>query len=138
MKVETSLEQKKILLVEDETITLALTRKMLIEAGYEVVATQDGGAAVSLAMAEKPDLMVLDLQLPAADPFTGPHFDGFIIMDWMHRMLKELDIPIIVVTSQTGVEVRSKVMEAGAVAFMTKPVDKGKLLTAIEIALERA
>ena len=72
MNVETNLEKKKILLVEDETITLALTRKMLMEAGYEVVATQDGGAAVSLAMAEKPDLMVLDLQLPAADPFTGP------------------------------------------------------------------
>jgi DNA-binding response OmpR family regulator len=138
MSIEKSLDSKKILLVEDEEITLALTRKILIESGYSVVSTQDGGSAVSLAMAEKPDLILLDLGLPAADPFTGPHFDGFIIMDWMHRMMKELDIPIIVVTSQTGAEVRAKVLEAGAVAFFTKPADTRKLLAAIHIALARS
>jgi CheY-like chemotaxis protein len=138
MSTEPSLESKKILLVEDEAITLALTRKILIEAGYTVVSTEDGGSAVSLAMAEKPDLILLDLGLPAADPFTGPHFDGFIVMDWMHRMMKELNIPIIVVTSQTSAEVRARVLEAGAVAFFTKPADKAKLLTAIQIALVRS
>jgi two-component system, OmpR family, KDP operon response regulator KdpE len=130
--------RKKIMIVEDETITLALTRKFLVEAGYEVVSTQDGGAAVSLAMAESPDLILLDLGLSAADPFTGPHFDGFIIMDWLHRMIKELKAPIIVVTAQTGPEIRRRVLDAGAAAFFSKPVNKGKLLTAIRIALEPA
>jgi two-component system KDP operon response regulator KdpE len=131
-------QKKKILIVEDETITLALTRKLLIEAGYDVVATQDGGEAVSVALAEKPDLVLLDLGLPASDPFTGPHFDGFTVMDWMHHMLKELDTPIIVVTGQTGPDVRQKVMDAGAVAFFTKPADKQKLLAAILIALDKS
>lgn len=134
--VDTKRARKKILIVEDETITLALTRKLLEEAGYAVAATQDGSAAVSMAMTEKPDLILLDLGLPAADPFTGPHFDGFIIMDWLHRMMKELNIPVIVVTAQTAPEVRQKVLDAGAVAFFSKPADSKKLLTAILIALE--
>lgn len=133
---EAGMSRKKIMIVEDETITLALTRKFLLDAGYEVVATQDGGAAVSLAMAESPDLVLLDLGLPAADPFSGPHFDGFTIIDWFHRMLKELKTPIIVVTAQTGPEVRQRVLEAGAVAYFSKPVDKEKLLREIRIALE--
>jgi CheY-like chemotaxis protein len=136
MSNEPSLDRKKILIVEDEMITLTLTRKILVEAGYEVVATQDGGSAVSLAMAEHPNLILLDLGLPATDPFSGTHFDGFIIIDWMHRMMKELSIPIIVVTSQVDPEVRAKVLDAGAVAFFTKPADSKKLLTAIQIALD--
>jgi CheY-like chemotaxis protein len=135
MSMHTNLARKKILIVEDEVITLALTRKLLIDAGYEVVSTEDGGSAVSRAMAEKPDLILLDLGFPASDPFSGTHFDGFTIMDWMHRMLKELHIPIIVVTSQTGPEVRAKVLNAGAVAFFTKPAETRKLLAAIQIAL---
>jgi CheY-like chemotaxis protein len=135
MSTENRAEPKKILIVEDETITLALTRRLLTEAGYQVVATEDGGAAVSLAMAEKPDLILLDLGLAPSDPFSGSNLDGFSIMDWMHRMMKDLPIPIIVVTAKTGPEMRAKVLEAGAVAYISKPADKQKLLTAIEIAL---
>jgi CheY-like chemotaxis protein len=138
MSIENSSEPRKILIVEDEKITLALTRRLLTEAGYHVVATEDGSAAVSLAMTEKPDLILLDLGLPPSDPFSGSNFDGFTIMDWMHRMMKDLQIPIIVVTSQTAPEVRAKALEAGAVAFLSKPADKQKLLAAIEIALTQS
>lgn len=137
MNTQTIRDRKKILIVEDEEITLALTRKLLIEAGYEVVSTEDGGSAVSRAMAEKPDVILLDLGFPESDPFSGTHFDGFTILDWMHRMMKEMPIPIIVITSQTGPEVRARALNAGAVAFFTKPADTRKLFAAIQIALDR-
>lgn len=126
---------KKIMVVEDERISLTLMQKLLVEHGYEVVSTQDGSQAVSLAMKEKPDLIILDLGLPGMDPFS-PSFDGFIVIDWLHRMAADAKTPIIVVTAQTGEEVRRKVMAAGATAFFEKPAKREDILSAIRIALD--
>jgi putative two-component system response regulator len=128
---------KKIMVVEDEQISLALMRKFLLEQGYEVISTQDGSAAVSLAMKEKPDLIILDLGLPGMDPFS-PSFDGFIIIDWLHRMTSDVRIPIIVVTAQTGAQVRQRALEAGAVAFFEKPARRNEILAAILQAIGEA
>ena len=128
---------KKIMVVEDEQISLALMRKLLLEQGYEVISTQDGSAAVSLAMKEKPDLIILDLGLPGMDPFS-PTFDGFIIIDWLHRMASDVRIPIIVVTAQTEAQVRQRALEAGAVAFFEKPARRDEILAAILQAIGEA
>lgn len=125
---------KKIMIVEDEKISLALMQKFLVEQGYAVVSTQDGSTAVSLAMKEKPDLIILDLGLPGMDPFS-PSFDGFIIIDWLHRMAADVKIPIIVVTAQTGAHVQQRALEAGAAAFFEKPAKRDQVLAAIRIAL---
>jgi CheY-like chemotaxis protein len=125
---------KKIMVVEDETISLALMRRLLESEGYQVVSTQDGSAAVSLAMKEKPDLIILDLSLPGTDPFS-PNFDGFIIMDWLHRMDADFRAPVIVVTAQTGPDVRHRALQAGAIAVFEKPTNRTDVLAAIRIAL---
>jgi CheY-like chemotaxis protein len=126
--------QKKIMVVEDEAISLALMKNFLVEEGYVVVATQDGSAAVSLAMKEKPDLIILDLGLPGMDPFS-PSFDGFIIIDWLHRMAADTRIPIIVITAQSGEAVRQRVLNAGAIAFFEKPANRNDVLSVIRNAL---
>lgn len=125
---------KKIMVVEDETISLALMRKLLESEGYLVVSTQDGSTAVSLAMKEKPDLIILDLVLPGTDPFS-PNFDGFIVMDWLHRMDADFRVPVIVVTAQTGPDVRNRALRAGAIAVFEKPADRTEVLGAIRFAL---
>lgn len=125
---------KKIMVVEDETISLALMRKLLEAEGYRVVSTQDGSAAVSLAMLERPDLIILDLGLPGTDPFS-PNFDGFIIMDWLHRMDSAFKAPVIVVTAQTGTQVRQRALQAGAFAVFEKPANRDQILETIRIAL---
>ena len=133
------MQPKKILLVEDERITLALMRKFLTESGYEVLTSQDGESAVGVALEQRPDLILLDLGLDnGTNPFEGPHFDGFSVMEWMRRMSKVIQVPVIVVTGRDGVNLKQKVLEAGAVAFFHKPVDKQKILTAIQIALDNA
>ena len=125
---------QKIMVVEDETISLALMQRFLVDQGYAVVSTQDGSTAVSLAMKEKPDLIILDLGLPGTDPFS-PQFDGFIVIDWLHRMATDVKIPIIVITAQTGAQVRQRALDAGAVAFFEKPANRNEVLLAIRAAL---
>ena len=84
---------RKIMVVEDESISLVLMERFLVAQGYSVVTTQDGSTAGKPpAMKEKPDLIILDLGLPGADPF-GPQFDGFIFIDWLHRMAAETRAP---------------------------------------------
>ena len=125
---------KKIMIVEDETVTLAIMRKFLLDQGYAVVSTQDGSAAVTLALNEQPDVIILDLGLPGMDPFS-PSFDGFIIIDWLRRMASNVKIPIIVITAQTDSRVRHRALEAGANAFFQKPADHTEVLAAIRAAI---
>jgi len=129
--------KKKILLVEDERITQLITRRWLIDLGYEVVVTSDGGTVMGLVGREAPDLILLDLGLDAEDPFYGRAFDGFTVLEWMRRKAAaNQPPPVIVVTGRKEAGLKERVLEAGAVAFFQKPADKARLLTAIMVALE--
>jgi response regulator NasT len=128
----------KILLVEDERITQAITRGWLLEQGYNVVVTGEGGNVVSLVEREAPDLILLDLGLDSEDPFAGANFDGFAVLEWMRSKESEFKTPpVIVITGRKEADLKKRVLEAGAVAFFEKPAEKSKLLTAIQIALEQ-
>ena len=76
---------KKILLVEDDKASAIMLAYKLKGSGYTVVSAPDGVAAVTLVGTEHPDLVILDLGLPSQDPFSGPNWDGFGVMDWLHR-----------------------------------------------------
>lgn len=131
------MDVKRILLVEDERITQAVTRKWLIDLGYEVVVTGDGGSVLRLIERECPDLVLLDLGLEDGDPFTGSSFDGFKVMEWLrHQDASVARVPIIVITGREEPSLKERVLAAGAMAFFKKPADKGRLLTAIEVALQ--
>jgi|SRR6185295_15596523 len=126
--------RKKILVVEDESISLRAIGQLLQSSGYTVVPAADGSAAVTLAVTESPDLIVLDLGLPTNDPF-GPQWDGFGVMDWLNRMRTNSPIPVIVLTSMDPADAQQRALEAGAVAFFQKPATHEELLAAIRIAL---
>jgi two-component system KDP operon response regulator KdpE len=126
--------RKKILVVEDESISLRAIGQLLQSSGYTVVTAADGSAAVTLAVTESPDLIVLDLGLPTNDPF-GPQWDGFGVMDWLNRMRTNSPIPVIVLTSMDPADAQQRALEAGAVAFFQKPATHEELLAAIRIAL---
>jgi two-component system, OmpR family, KDP operon response regulator KdpE len=127
-------DQKKILVVEDETISLRAVSQLLLANGYAVVPAADGANAVTLAASENPDLIILDLGLPSNDPF-GPQWDGFGVMDWLNRMRMNTRIPVIVLTSMDPADAQQRALEAGAVAFFQKPAGQDELLAAVRIAL---
>lgn len=118
---------KKILIVEDEVVQLTALARRLKSAGFEIVAARDGLTAISTARKEQPDLIVLDLGIPAGD--------GFVVLQRLGMLINTGTIPIIVLSSRTPVGNRDAALKAGAIAYIHKPVDVPILLKAINDAL---
>lgn len=118
---------KKILIIEDETLQLTATAKRLKAAGYEISAARDGTSAISTARKEQPDLILLDLGLPAGD--------GFVVLQRLQMIIQTAMIPVIVLSARTPVGNKETVLKGGAVAYLQKPVDAAVLLKAIAEAL---
>src|SRR2546421_13064508 len=126
---------KKILVVEDDRPSLVVMTHKLKASGYTVVSAADGPAAVSVVRVENPDLMILDLGLPSKDPFSGPNWDGFGVIDWLHRTRPDEAIPTIVVTAWSPIKPKQRALDAGAIAYFQKPVPYNDLLVAIRNVL---
>ena len=108
-----STSAKKILVVEDDRPSAAVMTYKLKSSGYSVVCAADGPAAVSMVRVENPDLMILDLGLPAKDPFAGPNWDGFSVLDWLHRSQLTQQMPVIVVTAWDPMKAKKRSLDAG-------------------------
>jgi len=120
---------KKILIVEDEK-ELALGLATLFKAqGYLVIAAHDSMFGISLAHKEKPDLIILDLGLPAGG--------GLHVLRNLKNSIETLDIPVLVLTAQQGVDLEADVKQLGAVAFFHKPFEPESLLSRIKDILNK-
>jgi two-component system KDP operon response regulator KdpE len=118
---------KKILIVDDdEYLLLGLAAKLKAN-GYAVVTAVDGVAAIAAARREMPDLIILDLGLPAGD--------GFLVLERLRAMTDLLATPVIVLSAWDPTSNRQRSLKAGAVAFFQKPPDNGEFLSAIRHAL---
>jgi DNA-binding response OmpR family regulator len=82
---------KTVLVVDDEPTLVATLRYNLEREGYRVVAAADGEKAISMARSERPDLMILDLMLPAVD--------GLEVCRILRR---EMNLPILMLTARAG------------------------------------
>jgi len=118
---------KKILIVEDENLQLTALARRLKSEGFEISAARDGLTAISTARKEQPDIILLDLGLPAGD--------GFVVLQRLQMLLNTNIIPIIVISSRTPVGNRDAAIKAGAIAYIHKPVDLPVLLKTINDAL---
>jgi DNA-binding response OmpR family regulator len=118
---------KKILIIEDETLQLTATARRLKAAGYEIAAARDGTSAISAARKEQPDLILLDLGLPAGD--------GFVVLQRLQMIIQTAMIPVIVLSARDPAGNKEAVLKGGAVAYLQKPVDSEVLLKAIAEAL---
>jgi DNA-binding response OmpR family regulator len=120
--------KSKILIVDDERFNLDLLEQLLDELGYRTVSAMDGQAALDVAVAEKPDLILLDVMMPVLDGFAAC------------RILKEREetrlIPVVIMTALDGFEDRIKGIEAGADDFLTKPVNERELAARLRTTLK--
>lgn len=130
------MNRKRILVVDDnEVIVKALTMK-LQSAGYDVLKALDGSEAVSAARNEKPDLILLDISFPPDVAHGGGvPWDGFLIIDWLHRIDEAKTIPIIVISGGDPAKFQERSFKAGAVAYFQKPVNNEQLLATIRNTL---
>jgi DNA-binding response OmpR family regulator len=118
---------KKVLIVEDENLQLTSVAKRLKSAGFEVAAARDGMSAISTARKEQPDIILLDLGLPAGD--------GFVVLQRLQLIIQTSTIPVIVVSSRTPAGNKDAALRAGAIAYFQKPVTTEVLVKAIREAL---
>jgi CheY-like chemotaxis protein len=118
----------KLLYMEDNEDNLyMLTLRFDVLGGYEIVSAPDGAIGIELATEERPDLILMDLNLPVVDGWEAT------------RRLKAdpatRDIPIIALTAHAMAGDREKALAAGCDEFDTKPVEFDRLLAKIEQAL---
>jgi two-component system cell cycle response regulator DivK len=113
----------RILVVEDQVDNQQILRDLLTSFGYEVVEAEDGEQALSVAAAKRPDLIVMDVQLPIVDGYEATRR---LKADPMLQL-----IPVIIVTSYalSGDEVEAR--EAGCDAYLSKPYSPRALLAKI-------
>jgi len=109
------LKDLKVLLVEDIDDTRLFMRLELEHHGFIVVEAADGRSAVSLAMHEVPDIILMDLSLPV--------MDGFAASKLIRKSQKLKDVLIIAVTAHQETDFRSVAKDAGFDAYVTKPID---------------
>jgi CheY-like chemotaxis protein len=124
---------KKILVVDDNEVIVKTIAVKLKSAGYNVVSAMEGADAVSLVRKEKPDLILLDLGFPP--DIAGVPWDGFRIMEWLHRVDESKKIPVIVITGGAGDKDKERALSSGAVAFLYKPLDHEELLKLVKATL---
>jgi DNA-binding response OmpR family regulator len=115
-------ERKHVLIVEDELPTLVLLQKMLADAGYRVTGVQDGLAALKAARAEPPDLVLLDLIIPGVD--------GYGVCSLLKRDVA-FRAPVVILSGRTGDKDVMAAFNAGADAFLAKPIDRKVLLAKV-------
>ena len=122
-------QKKRILIVDDERdIVKALTIR-LQRAGYEVVTAFDGAQAIFMAYKEKPDLIILDVRMPAGD--------GFSVAEKLKESSNTVAIPVIFLTGSPEKNSEEKAMALGARFYVKKPYDPEELLDAVSRALKK-
>jgi two-component system KDP operon response regulator KdpE len=121
------MSNKKILIVEDDADVRLGLHVRLKANHYDVFFAVDALSSLAEARKHEPDLILLDLGLPAGD--------GFIVMDRLKAVPALAIIPVIVLSGRAGAANRERALKAGAKAFLEKPVDNAELLAVIRQAL---
>jgi CheY-like chemotaxis protein len=121
------MSMKTVLLVDDDNIFLLTIGVRLKSMGYTVCTAKDAANAISAVRKNSPDVVVLDVSLPAGD--------GFLVAHRLQNLIGSAATPIIFITASEKADLRERAMNAGAAAFLNKPFDATTLADAIEAAL---
>jgi DNA-binding response OmpR family regulator len=124
------MQKSKILVVDDDPDLVRALRLRLRANNYEIATAADGYAAIATAQKERPDLIVLDLGLPAGD--------GFVVLQRLQNSDTLSGIPVIVLSARDPQNNEERALKAGAAAFFQKPADNEELLNVIRVSLAGA
>jgi DNA-binding response OmpR family regulator len=117
----------KILIVDDDPDLRQGLRLRLRANNFDTVSAVDGYSALASAYKERPDLIILDLGLPAGD--------GFVVLDRLQEDDKLSTIPVIVLTARDPQGNERRALRSGAAAFFQKPADNAELLDVIRATM---
>lgn len=115
---------KKILVIEDNETNMYLISFVLRKNGYEVIEARTGEEGVELAIREKPDLVLMDIQLP--------DIDGLEATKRIRESEADGEIPIIALTSYAMTGDRERALSAGCTGYIEKPINPDTFMDEIE------
>jgi AmiR/NasT family two-component response regulator len=118
--------QLEILIAEDESIIRLGLKQILEEAGHAVYAAENGVAAVRLAEARTPDLVILDIKMPEMDGFEAAR-----------AILDRAQMPIIFLTAYGEQELVERAVRLSVMGYLVKPIKEAELLAMIQVAVRR-
>ena len=119
---------ERILIIEDETPMRTALADLLAGEGYRALTAADGERGLDRALAEKPDLILLDVMLPK--------LDGFAVCAELRRLAT--DVPVLMLTAKGQIEDRVTGLDAGADDYLVKPFSTDELLARVRALLRRA
>jgi len=122
------MKQPTILLIEDNEQNRYLATFLLEQHGYRVVSVPDGRLGIETATTLRPDLILLDIQLP--------HMDGYAVAGALRNIQLLAATPIVAVTSYAMVGDREKCLAAGCNGYIEKPINPDTFVTEIASFLE--
>jgi len=121
------MDKPKILIVDDDPDMRKGLNLRLRANHYDTAYATDGVSAMAMAQKEQPDLIILDIGLPAGD--------GYVVLDRLQENAALSAIPVIVLTARDPQYNKDRMLRAGATAFFQKPADNFELLGAIRSVL---
>jgi type IV pilus assembly protein PilB len=122
-------DRQRMLVVDDEPITRMLVKLLLEKSQFEVLEAANGRDAVEIATRERPDLVMIDLNMP--------EMDGYEAIARLRRDLSLATMPILVLTSEEGPGVERRVLELGADDYIMKPFNPDVLLSRVNAVFRR-
>lgn len=120
----------RILIADDEPEIVRSLTIRLKAAGYEVSTAMDGLSATKKAIQEQPELIILDIGMPAGN--------GHVVVERLRNIGETCHIPIIYLSARSSQEDYCKAREGGVCKYITKPFDAEVLLAAIDSQIERS
>ena len=118
-----------VMIVDDSVTVRKVTSRLLERHGYDVVTAKDGIDAMEQIEHIKPDLMLLDIEMP--------RMDGFEVANQVRHDPIHKDLPIIMITSRTGEKHRERAFNLGVTHYMGKPFQEADLLQQVEHYIEK-
>ena len=122
--MRTRAEPKTVLIVEDNELNMKLFHDLLEAHGYDTLQTKDGMEALKLARQHRPDLILMDIQLPEVS--------GLEVTKWIKEDDELRSIPIIAVTAFAMKGDEEKIREGGCEAYIAKPISVANFLEVVE------
>lgn len=121
---------ERILIVDDDVDTLKLVGLMLQKKGYEIIAASNGEQGVREAIAQRPDLILLDVMMPG--------MDGYQVAKLLRENPETAKIPILMFTAKSQLDDKVTGFESGADDYLTKPTHPAELYAHVKALLARS
>ncbi|RYH00952.1 response regulator [Salipiger sp. IMCC34102] len=113
----------RILAIDDSRTMRGLLRASLEEAGFDVTTAEDGIDGMERLEAVAPDVIITDINMP--------RLDGFGVIEAVRKSDEGRSVPILVLSTESGVEMKDRARRSGATGWIVKPFDDARLISAI-------